>query len=215
MTQAGVYSALAVLAFTIGVCAPVLPGAAFSTYFGPLPAWLAIALVAGAGLAAGARLRTVGWAPAMGPSANELSRALALGAAFALPTVALDIALPFAADINAPLPDALAFYPAIGFVAETVFHLVPFAILSLLVPRRAGPAIVACACIEPLFQVSAGGGLDLRNTLMAMILFGFGLVQMRWLHDRGFVAAFALRLGYYAVWHIGWGTARGPLLFGS
>lgn len=206
------YPILALGAFAVCLAAPLLPRAPFATYFGPLPAPVAMALVAALGLVAVGRLAKSGWAPAAWPPAARVSRLVGIGAAFALPTIILDRALPFPETINAPLPEALAFYPAIGVVAETVFHLVPFALLSLPGPARLGPAIIACALVEPAFQVAIGGGLDLRNGIMAAVLFAFGLVQMRALHRDGFAAAFALRIGYYLVWHIAWGAARLPLL---
>lgn len=215
MTVRGPYPALALAAFAVCLAAPLLPDAPFATYFGPLPAPLAMALVGAAGLIATARLARTAWAPAGWPPPLRLARLAALGAAFALPTVALDIALPFPREINAPLPAALAFYPAIGFVAETVFHLVPFALLSLVARNRPWVAILACALIEPAFQVALGGGADPRNAIMAAILFAFGLFQMRAMARDGFAAAFALRMGYYLVWHILWGAARLPLLFSA
>jgi len=207
------YLAIALAAFTVSLAAPLMPRAPFGAYFGPLPSPLAVIFVAGLGLLAVRRLQAVGWTPPGWTSPRRLACLAALGAAFALPTVALDIALPFPIGINAPLPEALAFYPAVGFVAETVFHLLPFALLSLLIRGQVGTAIVIGALIEPAFQVAAGAGPGQQGALMAAILFGFGLVQMTALHRHGFAAAFALRIGYYLVWHIGWGAARLPLLF--
>ncbi len=213
MTAPGPYLSVALAALAVSLAAPLLPDAPFASYFGPLPAPLAMVVVTGLGLAAGHRLHRLGWAAPGWPQARRLLGLAALGAGFALPTVGLDIALPFAAGINAPLPAALAFYPAIGFVAETVFHLLPFALVGLVAPDRLRLAIVAAALVEPVFQVAAGGGLDLRNAVMAAILFGFGLAQMLALSRHGFAAAFALRIGYYLVWHIVWGALRLPLLF--
>lgn len=213
MTLRAPYATFALAAFILCLAAPLMQDAPFATYFGSLPAPVAMALVAVAGFLAVSRLAAAGWTPAGWPSLACVTRGIAAGAGFALPTIILDIALPFPRGINAPLPDALAFYPAIGVVAETVFHLVPFALLSFLVPNRPGLAILGCALVEPVFQVALGGGLDLRNALMAAVLFGFGLAQMQALRRHGFAGAFALRMGYYAVWHILWGAARLPLLF--
>jgi len=215
VTARGPYLVLALAALAVSFAAPFLPRAPFATFFGPLPAPVAMILVAGAGLFAVIRLQNAGWAPGVWPPVPRVLRLVGTGAAFALPTLALDLALPFPEGINAPLPEALAFYPAIGFVAETVFHLLPFALLSLVVPTRPAVAIAACALVEPAFQVVAGGGLDLRNAIMAAILFAFGLLQMQMLHRHGFAAAFTLRIGYYLIWHIVWGVARLPLLYPS
>ena len=212
MTARGAYPVLALAALALSLAAPFLPRAPFASYFGPLPAPVAMALVAGAGLIAVARLERARWAPAGWLPVPQALRLVALGALFALPTLVLDIALPFPESINAPLPEALAFYPAIGVVAETVFHLLPFAALSLGVRARPAAAIVLCALVEPAFQVAAGGGIDPQGAIMAAILFAFGLAQMQALHRHGFAAAFAMRIGYYLIWHIVWGAARLPLL---
>lgn len=215
MRRSGPYLTIALAALAVSLAAPLMPDAPFASYFGPLPAPLAMVIVTGLGLIAVRRLHALGWTPTRRPPPRRLLGLAALGAALALPTVALDIALPFPADINAPLPEALAFYPAIGVVAETVFHLLPFALISLIAPGRPERAIVAGALVEPVFQVAAGGGPVLQNAIMAAILFGFGLVQMNALHRHGFAAAYVLRIGYYLVWHIAWGAARLTLLFAA
>lgn len=211
----GPYATMAALALAVALAAPALPQAPFHLYFGPLAPLLAMALVAGAGVLAMRQLISAGWAAPGLPAPPDLLRLFGLGLAFALPTVLLDIALPFPSGINAPLPDALAFYPAIGFVAETVFHLAPLAVISLLFPRAFVPAALAVALVEPVFQVVFGGGIDTRNLVMAVILIAFGLAQVFALRRHGFFGAIGLRLGYYLVWHILWGTARLPLLFPS
>lgn len=213
MKGLGPFLLIALLAFAVALATPLLPGAPFATYFGPLPAPLAMLIVTGFGLAALHRLQVAGWTPGGWPAPRDLAGAASLGALFALPTVALDLALPFPEGINAPLPDALAFYPAIGFVAETVFHALPFALVSLVAPNRIALGVVAVALVEPVFQVAAGGGIDPRNSLMALILFGFSLAQLTALRRNGFAAAFAMRIGYYLIWHILWGAARLPLLY--
>ncbi len=213
MRVPGPFLPIALAALAVSFAAPLLPRAPFAYYLGPLPPAVAMLIVTGLGLWAGRRLHAVEWMPRAWLSPKRLLRLAALGAALALPTLALDFTLPFPATINAPLPEALAFYPAIGFAAETIFHLLPFALMSLLIPRRPNAAIAAGALVEPVFQIAAGGGLDARNAIMAAILFGFGLVQMTALHRHGFAAAYALRIGYYLVWHIAWGAVRLPLLF--
>lgn len=213
MRPPGPFVAATLAAFAVSLAAPYLPDAPFAAYFGRLAPPVAILLAGALGIAALARLQGQGWIPPGWPAGRPLALSFALGAACALPTIGLDLALPFPRNINAPLPAALAFCPAIGLVAETAFHLLPFAALSLVFPARPGLAVLAVALVEPAFQVWAGGGLDIRAALMAAILFGFGLAQMAALRRHGFAAAFAMRLGYYLVWHILWGAARTGLLF--
>lgn len=220
------FAAIALFAATVALAAPLIPRAPFAPYSAGLPPVLAVLLAATLGAAALWQLQRLGWAATTRPPARKLLALTTMGAAFALPTVALDLARPFPADINAPLPEALLFYPAIGLVAEAIFHLAPLALIASLASRasRALPAALtvafpvaalAVALIEPAFQVLAGAPDPARNAAMTAILTAFGLTQIHTLRRHGFLAAYTLRMGYYLVWHILWGTARLPLLFAS
>ncbi|QEE35665.1 hypothetical protein FTO60_08065 [Octadecabacter sp. SW4] len=138
-----------------------------------------------------------------------------LGALLALPPVAIDLALRFPRDLNLPLPDALFFYPAIAVVAEVQFHLIPLALLALIVPRWVPVwwIIAPVILVEPLFQVAYLSG----PTLQALLVLGnvtlISAVQL-WLFQRyGFAAMFGLRIAFYLFWHILWGSLRLTLLF--
>ncbi len=186
---------------------------AFARVLGPLPGWAAVLILALAGALALPTLERTLMAGSAG--LGQTARLTALGAAFALPMVALDTIRPFPADINVPLPAALAFYPAIAFVAETAFHILPLALLTRLLPGSRGvwPAILMVAAIEPGYQVALGDG-DPRDIAMAAWLYLFALFQLSAFRRHGIAALFATRLGYYLVWHILWGAARLPVLFG-
>ncbi len=145
----------------------------------------------------------------------DLLRIAGLGAAIALLMVALDLIVPFPAAINARLPDALAFYPAIGFFAEVVLHLIPLAVVCFIQGPRGvtHPALILVAAIEPLVQAVFGPWDIIQTPVMLALLMGFGLFQVMTFCTYGFAAMYAARMGYYLVWHILWGTARLPLLF--
>lgn len=148
-----------------------------------------------------------------------------LAAGLAILMIGVDIASPYAADINVRFPASLAFYPVIGFVAEVAFHLLPLALLlGILRPLtpRLGPdrvvwlALGATALIEPVFQlVLAGpGGYPVwQVAYMTTHIFGFNLLQL-WIFRRyDFLSMYLFRLVYYLIWHIAWGHVRLDLLF--
>ena len=138
-----------------------------------------------------------------------------LGALLAVPPIAIDLIWGFPHDMNVPVPQALLFYPAIGFVAEVVFHLLPLAILVACLRRWVSPnwLLVPVIFVEPLFQMAFSAELDLQ----AFLVFGnvclVSAVQI-WLFRRfGFGAMIALRMVFYLFWHVLWGTVRLSLLF--
>lgn len=130
-----------------------------------------------------------------------------------------DLTLRFPPDINVDLPLALAFYPAMGLIAQLALHVVPFAlslwILSRLRPSwplkiRVWAAIVPVACLEAAFQafVPASGDLQALRAFVTAQLFFFGLVELYvyWRFD--FLNTIVFRLSYYAYWHVLWAAAR-------
>jgi hypothetical protein len=67
----------------------------------------------------------------------------------------------FAADMNVPFPESLLFYPVMGYVVEILFHVLPLAVLFLLLGAFVkGPSqmrivwvsIVLIALLEPAYQ---------------------------------------------------------------
>lgn len=140
---------------------------------------------------------------------------LLLGALLALPPIAIDIGLRFPQDMNVSLPEAVLFYPAIGFLAEVLFHLLPLALLAALLPDRLpriwvlGPVVF----VEPLFQAA----LTLDQGWGAILVFGnvalVSAVQLYLFQRFGFGAMLALRMTFYLFWHVLWGTLRLTLLF--
>ncbi len=208
------YLAIALAGVSVAVCAPFLEHAAFGTYFGAIPPTLAVICVALCGTLALRRLSHVTWAGPPESWAWTL-RALAVGAGFALPMIAVDVTIGFPADINVPMPDALAFYLVMGFVAETVFHLVPLAVFTLSARIGFGMAAMAVALVEPMFQIAFADQFGLREVFMSLVLIAFGYAQVMALRRGGFASAFAMRIGYYLVWHIVWGMARLPYLFAT
>jgi hypothetical protein len=199
------------------------PDNPFRLYFGPLPRLVALALAAIMGGVALATLHRRGWIGRTArPLATVLPLSASLGAVLALPTLTVDLLAPWPETVNVAPPLGLAFYAAIAVVAETVFHLVPLALLLALAHRHAPrPALywsaaALTALVEPVFQVLAGADPAApawRAPWMAVHLWVFALVQLALLRRFGLWGALGARLGYYLVWHILWGMARLPLLY--
>ena len=208
----------------VGLVALTMPSgqSAFQPYFGDINPVLATGLVALVGAGSLALLVRRGWPGFLGVGGvgAALKSAAWIGTAFALPTVLVDYRFPFPQDINAALPQALLFYPAMGYVAEIAFHVLPLACLVTALAHwssahRTSVAVwqllVPVALIEPAFQVWTGWSTQQPrwvSVYVAMHLFLFGLFQLRLYTRHGLVAAYALRLVYYAHWHVLWGWAR-------
>jgi len=196
----------------------------FTRYFGAIHPAVAIAAITVAGIVSLAILRARARIVVFErPVTRGMAKAVLVGLSFALPTVVVDCIAPFPATINVPMPAALWFYPLIGAVAEVVFHIVPLAIIAVVVPRtgalRSGVArwcaVAIVAAVEPAFQIVAARG-DVHAWVlvyMGVQLFALGVAQLHLLWTRGVAAMVGARLGYYLVWHLVWGTLRLALLF--
>ena len=73
---------------------------------------------------------------------KETIQGMALSAAFAtllaLAILIADLLIRYPQDTNVPVPQAFLFYPAIGFVVEIIFHVLPFGLLLLALNPLAG-----------------------------------------------------------------------------
>ncbi len=196
-------------------------GAYFSRFFGPVSPLLAVAGAAAAGGGALALLSRHGFTIVGRDTWRGIGLSAACAVALGAVAIIADIVIRYPRDLNVPLPQALAFYPAIGLVAEVVFHLLP---LALLLPvlhlsrmgeeRAAWLALLATAAFEPTFQAVIGStgsfGGDLYTWLQVFVI---SVLQLYLFRRYGFVSMYAFRLVYYACWHIAWGALRLHLLF--
>ena len=106
-----------------------------------------------------------------------------------------------------------------------MFHLVPLALLLLLVVRAVPPrrrdgaiavALLLVALFEPTFQLTLGGSSQIAPWVPVFVWFhvaAFNLAQLALFRRHDLVSMLALRLAYYAIWHIGWGQLRLRVLF--
>jgi hypothetical protein len=154
-------------------------------------------------------------------------RGMALSAAsatlLAVAIVIADFIVRYPQDLNVPMPQALLFYPAIGFVAEIVFHIVPLALVLLALKPFAGwmgegravwGGILLVAVVEPTFQVLfLGSALTWADVYTWVHVFAIAVLQLVVFRRFDFASMYAFRLFYYAYWHILWGVIRLEVLF--
>lgn len=142
---------------------------------------------------------------------------------FAIAIIVADFFIRYPADINVPVPEALLFYPAVGFVAEIAFHVLPLALLLLAfapLGKRTGADRLVWLCIlitagfEPTFQVALPGNTFSWGAAYTWIhVCTFALCQLYVFRRYDFVSMYAFRLCYYAYWHVIWGVIRLEVLF--
>ena len=155
-------------------------------------------------------LQGMGWAAVL---------ATLLGAAI----ITADYFLRYPENMNISYPRALLFYPAIGFAAEIIFHLLPLTLLLLALNPLAGHlgkekvvwlAILLTAVSEPVFQVVfAGEALTGRNLYTLFHVFLIAFLQLYLFRRFDFLTMYSMRLFYYFYWHILWGVLRLDILF--
>jgi len=222
-----VVAGLSVASVAIAATLAGEPEMPFGAYFGAIPAVTATLIVVAVAAMAHWTLQASRAFQVIRPNTpwQALLMICIVGALFAVPTILMDIVLRFPADINAPLPGALLFYPLMGYVAETAFHLVPLAVLVLVTrvafdrfpgSRLLAAFIVVVALVEPVVQASGTFNAATPAALdifMLAHLSVFSLVLLTIYRRYGFLAAYAFRLSYYLVWHIAWGWTRLAALY--
>jgi hypothetical protein len=138
--------------------------------------------------------------------------------------IAIDLWLRLPEDLNIRFPVSVAFYPAIGFLAEVIFHVMPVSVAALFIARMRifdqrekvlGTSMFAFSFFEPLYQVSAMHHTGLYEALTLVIIgihiWLINLFQLFIFKKSGFYHMYLFRLGYYLIWHVAWGYFRlGP-----
>ncbi len=190
----------------------------------PLPVMVVVVIIGGACLWL---LLARGWSqadPRWGVG-RPLRSSVVAALVFATFAVSFDVVIPFRRDMNVAWPWSALYYPAIGFIAEIVFHVLPLALLALIGGRRfdtvgggrrALIAIIIVATVETGFQVADSISTDATpatTVFVALHLFAIGLYELTAFRRVGFVALLEFRIGYYLLWHVVWGHIRLSLLF--
>jgi hypothetical protein len=152
-----------------------------------------------------------------------LGRAAIYALVMGVVIVAVDFILLYPENINVPVPQAWLYYPAAGFAAEVIFHLLPLSLLLLALSPLAGRlrnekllwiTILITAAVEPVFQaLFSGEGFAIRNIYTTIHVYVFGLLQLMLFKRFDFISMYALRIFYYAIWHVIWGVIRLGVLF--
>jgi len=219
----------------VAVCVAAVMGAvvlhltgseAFQPFFGPIHPVLATSALMLLALGSLRFLDSGDWVLVDRPLIGRRRFAIpaALATALAVPVVLVDLMGGFPEELNVLPPDSLVFYPVIALVAETVFHVVPLALLMLGTRRWVAEAdhatvlvvsLIAVALPEPIYQVVAGAGESplWANAYVAVHLLVFNLLAVYWLRRYGFFSMLSFRLVYYVWWHIAWGALRLRVLF--
>jgi len=145
---------------------------------------------------------------------------------FGFNAIVIDLWIVFPADINVPFPASLSFYPAIDFIAQVLFHVLP---LSLLIPilnwklknlsqdELILGLVPVVPLIEPVYQAffmhELGTYSPVATGVVGVHVYLINLLEL-WVFKRyDFIAMYLFRLAFYTVWHVAWGHARLALLF--
>lgn len=205
----------------------LLPSSAayFRRFFGEINPIVVVISASILGAAALWRLQSANdFVPFMG---RESLRGMALSAVLAtglgIAIIIADFLIRYPQDTNVPVPQALLFYPAVGFVAEIVFHVLPLALLLFILNPLSGLlggervvwlGIFLVAVLEPSFQVLFEGKPFTWGAAYTWVhVFAIALLQLYVFRRYDFVSMYSFRLFYYAYWHILWGVIRLKVLF--
>ena len=183
----------------------------FRPYFGKIPPLAVIGLLIPVGALCLYILYSKGWFYVFNPPATlrGIALAAAIVALFAVEVTVFDVIAPFPQDINVPLPQSLLFYPAIAYVVEIVFHVLPLTLVLLALDRFGGRipfehlvwiGIVLVALLEPTYQLAfLGRPISSAGAYLWARLFVFSLIQLALFRRFDFVTMLSFRLFYYAV----------------
>jgi hypothetical protein len=152
-----------------------------------------------------------------------LKLSVVLASVLAIAIVAADFFIRYPEDTNVPFPHSLLFYPSIGFVAEIIFHVLPLALLLIILNPLGGwigrdryiwLGIFLVAVLEPTFQVAFGGKPFTWGSAYTWIhVFAIAFLQLYVFRRFDFISMYSFRIFYYVFWHILWGVIRLQVLF--
>jgi hypothetical protein len=227
MSRRRQYLTFAVLSLAaLGLTAILLPSsdAYFRRFYGSADPIFVVLAATVVGAAALSLLQYRGFEILKGRATlRGMSLSGVLATILAVAIVIADLVIRYPQDTNVPMPQALFFYPSIGFVAEIVFHVAPLAVLMLVLTplrKRVGPdrlvwfCILFVAALEPSFQVLFEGKPLSWGLIYTWIhVFAISFFQLYVFRRYDFMSMYAFRLFYYAYWHVLWGVLRLKLLF--
>jgi hypothetical protein len=223
--QYAVYFALSLVALIFIVILLPSSGAYFRRFFGETNAILVIVMASVVGAAALWVLQSsYEFVILKGRTTlRGVTLSAVLATVLAVAIVIADFIIRYPQDTNVPVPQALLFYPAVGFVAEIIFHILPLVLLLLALNPLVGRlgrervvwlGILLVAVLEPTFQVLFEGKAFTWGAAYTWIhVFVIAFLQLYMFRRFDFVSMYSFRLFYYAYWHILWGVIRLEVLF--
>jgi len=125
-------------------------------------------------------------------------------------------------DINVLAPDGLLYYPVMGYLADIIFHVIPFTILLLLARFLLGADLnqnipvwifLIASLFEPLFQALIMQSSGWVQTYQFVHIFIINLIQFLLFREHDFISMYMFRMVYYLFWHLIWGYFRLEILF--
>jgi hypothetical protein len=199
----------------------------FPRFIGSIPPVFAFLLVAALAIGLLSWLLSRGWFAICRPGrARWLWRPWGLAVCLASIAIVLDLKVGFPADLNVAFPTSLLFYPAIGFLVEVLFHVLPLTAmligLTTIAPgiehqKATTIGVLVVAVLEPIYQtalmVTSPHYPAWAVIVVGLNLWAFNLLQLFTFRRYDFMAMYSLRLVYYLAWHVVWGYIRLRLLF--
>jgi hypothetical protein len=219
------YLLISVVAFIFIIILLPSSGAYFRRFFGELNAIIVIVLASIVGAVALWLLQEkFEFVLFMGKETfRGLKLSAVLASALAIAIVVADFFIRYPEDTNVPTPQAFLFYPAVGLVAEIIFHVLPLALLLIFLnplgnwigkERVVWLGILVVAVLEPTFQVLfEGKTLTWGSAYTWVHVFAMAFLQLYVFRRFDFVSMYSFRLVYYGYWHILWGVIRLKVLF--
>lgn len=138
-------------------------------------------------------------------------------------SILIDWNILYPKEMNIPFPEALIFYPVIGFFVEIIFHVIPITFLFIFattifkktsINKLIWVSIILVSTLEPTYQVLFMDFSPIWAIVVLWInLFLFNLTQMLIYKNFDFVSMFLFRIIYYLLWHVIWGYFRLDILF--
>lgn len=220
-----VYLSLSAIVLILTVITYLSSSVSFRRYFGRLNPLLVVFIVFVLGLILFSYLLYDGqFSVYKAGNFKGLLLAVVLPVPFAILIILVDRIAPFPIDTNVLFPDSVTFYPVMGYVAEILFHVLPFCLVYFGLGALLGDtdstriiwiSILVTALIEPIFQMVFMLGQDpiWKVAYVGFHIFLFALVQLLLFRRYDFITMYTFRLSYYFLWHVLWGHLRLNLLF--
>jgi hypothetical protein len=199
----------------------------FLQYFGDLNPLLAVIFVSALGLFAIRILLSISdFRIFRREDSHRLLFFFGIASLLAFLMILVDIFFKFPEGINVEFPYSLLFYPLMGFVVGSIFHLMPLmvliSILKILTDNKEKTdkliwlSLPIIAIFEPIYQqlLSTASHFSLEvEFYIGFHIWVINLIQLYLFKRNDFLSMYYFRIIYYFFWHILWGFLRLNILF--